>query len=320
MTKRYTPTDLRSDVRTAELLVARIRQRAGADDILTLFRLLDDIQEECTSLQAAGIDLRPEQGRLETIYSTLHDRGRAIVRALSARGGLPAQRAQLDPPSDHAWWYLDRWVAQRRAQQTRRWLRGSALGAVLLAVIVVAYVLFIRPDRATRLQYEYINQAQSAFEAGDYAAALEHYRQAIEVAPDDPETCLMAGVVSELLGRAADAETYYARAESLYDTRAQFLAIRSPKYALLGWYERAEEDAREAIALDEQLPLGYLALGNVYEGQGRVPEAIEALEQCAELASAQDQDQLYVIVKVRLSMLLQTPTMPTFEPDQDAPG
>jgi hypothetical protein len=294
----------------AERLVARLQRDARAEDLIALFRCLDDLTDARRALGAPGIDLRPELTRIETVHNILRDRGPVAVRTLARHLPLAKLRAEVDLPEDHWWWYLDRHVAEQRARDNRRFLRWSAAGAALLALLVAAYVLFLRPDEATRLKMERVFGAESSVEAGDYAAALASYQQALELAPDDPEINLMVGVMLEALERPQEAEAQYAEAEHLYGARAGLLSARSQKYVLLGWYDKAEAEARAAIALDDQLAMGYLALGSAYEGQGRNREAIGALEKAADLASAQEQNELYVIVKTRLAMLMQKATIP----------
>ena len=127
------------------------------------------------------------------------------------------------------------------------------------------------------------------------------------MAPDDPEINLMIGMMYEALERPEDAAEYYARAEALYESRVVFLTVKSQRYQLFDWYEQSELTALEAIELDEQYAWAYCNLGGAYEGQGRIPEAIDAMQVCADLAREQGQDELYVIAASRLALLLQMP-------------
>lgn len=181
------------------------------------------------------------------------------------------------------------------------------LVSVILAILVVAYVIFLRPDEATRLRFGYVSRADSLIEQGDYEAALAQYREALDIAPDDPEINLMIGMMSEALGRSEDAAEYYARAEALFESRTTFLAAKSQRYSVMRQYEEAEQAALEAIELDDQYAWTYCNLGGAYEGQGRIGEAISALQTCSDLAREQGQDELYVIAASRMAMLMQMP-------------
>jgi tetratricopeptide (TPR) repeat protein len=303
----YTADDLRSDIRQAELFVANIRPGTPAEGLLGLLQRLDALAAGCAQLEQKGVDLRAERTRLETIHRTLEDKDRIVVRAMASRGGLALQRAKYAPPEDHFWWYLDQHVAQRRAEKLRRLAWGSLIGAIALAILVVLYVRFLRPDEATRQRYEYVFSGESAIQQGNYEAALEAYTRALGIAPDDPEINLMIGIMQEALGRPEEAESPYQRAQALYGSRAVFLAMRAQQYTVLGWYEQAEADALEATELDEQFPMAYCSLGSAFEGQEKVPEAIDAFQTCADLARERDQDELYVIATTRLAYLMQRP-------------
>ena len=73
---------------------------------MQLLQDMDRIAELWPQLAAAGMDLRPEAGRWETIQAHTHRQARSIVRELRRSGGLPALRsrrnggtAQLKEPS-----------------------------------------------------------------------------------------------------------------------------------------------------------------------------------------------------------------------------
>jgi tetratricopeptide (TPR) repeat protein len=288
-------------------MVGRLERKTPAEEVIALFHHLDDLVDASRALANTGVDLRRERTRIETVHSILRDKGPSIVRTLRK---LETARAEADPPADHWWWTLDRQVTEQRAQNKHRLFRQSAVGVVLLALLVAAYVLFLRPAEAVRLRLEHTSNAEAEIDVGDYAGAMVSYQQALQAAPDDPEVNLMVGVMLEALDRQQEAEAQYAETERLYEKPENLLAARSQKYTRMGWYAKAEADAQGAIALDAQLAMGYLALGSAYEGQGRNYEAVQALETAGDLASAQEQNELYVIVKTRLSMLLQKPAIP----------
>jgi tetratricopeptide (TPR) repeat protein len=306
----YTPTHLRADIRAAELAAAKIRRGVRAEDVLALLRLLDRFAAAVPRFGGMGVDLRAERARIETVENILLDKAQFAVRSLSALAPMEELRTEADADQDRWWWYLDRHVAEANAQRAKRTLWTAGIVFAVLAVLVTVYMLFLRPDEATRLRYGYVSRAESQIEQGEYEVALGFYQEAIEVAPDDPDVTLMIGMMHEALGNADEAKTYYTRAEELYESRVAFLASKSQRYFLLDWYEQSESAALEAISLDEQYAWAYCNLGSAYEGQGRVPEAIGAVQVCADLAREQGQDELYVIAASRLAMLLQMPSDP----------
>ncbi len=317
MTKNrpYSAQDLREDIRAAEISVAAVRRGVQPDEVLELLRLLDRIAARMPALRELGIDLRAEDTVIETIHNSLRDRARVAVAALSRQDDLGSLRVKAAATEERWWWYLDRYVAESRARSVRRtfWTFGGA--GVLLAVLVAVYMLFLRPDEATRLRIGYVSDAEGQIDRGDYQQALRLYEQALAVAPDDPELNLMVGMMHEVLEHPAKAVDYYARAEALYDDRALYLSTKSQRYFVIGWLDRSEETALQAIEVNEQYALAYCSLGNAYEGQGRVAQAIGAVQRCADLAREQELNELYVIAVSRLAMLIQMPDrLPTPPP------
>jgi len=306
----HSPQDLREDVRAAEIGVATLNGSTSPDAVLELLGLLDRIAGQVDQLKGRGVDLRAELGRIEALHNTLVEKGRFVIASLAARGGIAIQRTQAEVGEERWWWFLDRILSEQRAQRLRRRLVTLGGIAAVLAVLITLYMLFWRPDEATRLQFQYAGQAEGLIGEGDFEAALEQYKLALGVAPDDAEINLMVGLLYEVLERPEQAEPFLSRAQELYGSPAAYLAVKSQRYLMIGWVEESEAVALQGIAEDDQYALGFCSLGSAYEVQERVPEAIVALRQCADLAREQGQDELYVMAASRLAMLMQMPVAP----------
>jgi tetratricopeptide (TPR) repeat protein len=300
----YTVGDLELDIRTAEVAVAEIGGQSKVERVLSLFACLDRIAREASRLSVAGADLRAEMSRVETVHRALLDKRRIIVRVSRAQGGLRHLRARREPGEDNWWWWLDRGLAEQRRRALERWVWRIVGIAVVLVATVWAYVRFLQPPQAVRQKARYVLNAEAELQGRDYESAASDYRLALELAPNDPELLLMAGLMEEALGRPLEAADRYTAAEALYGSRSLFLAMRSHKYSLLGWYDLALSDAQLAIDADQPVPLAFCALASAYEGQGMTTEAIDAFRQCAELAMENDQDELYVIAAGHMARLL----------------
>jgi tetratricopeptide (TPR) repeat protein len=289
----------------AEIAVADLDRSARIEDVRDLLCRLDRISAEYEELAGTGIDLRPEQTRIDTVQRTVAAKGKMIHRVVARSGGWHRLRSQSEPPEDRWWWWLDHRVRAQRRKATRRAARLVLAAVCLLALAVAGYLRFLRPDPSVRLVYSYTLRAMSALEQAQYETALEWYQRALEISPQDPELNLMVGVVNEALGRVEQAGVYYDTAEALYGTGASFLTMRSQQYASLGWYEPGKADAEAAIALDPSMALPHCTLGTAYAGEGNVALAVGAFRQCADLARAAKQDALYVLATAQLAALLQ---------------
>lgn len=302
----------RKDIRAAEVAVAALRPGIPPDQALTLLQLLDRIADATGRFEARGADLRVERTQIEMIHRTLRAKHQPVLKALRHLSTLPDLRAGHGVEDETRWWwYLDRHAAAEGARQFKQTLRLVGGVAALLGVLALVYILFLRPDEATRLRTGYTMDAEREIERGNYAHALALYRQALAIAPQDPEIHLMIGLMHEALEQPAPAAESYARAEALYETPAFFWAAKSQEYNTLGWYEQGLEAAQQAIDLDQQMAFAYCNRGGAYEGLGRILEAIAAFQQCADLARAQEQNELYVIAASRMATLMQMPLGPT---------
>ncbi|MBN1639661.1 MAG: tetratricopeptide repeat protein [Anaerolineae bacterium] len=307
MGEATTPHALRREIRAAEIEVAALDKNVGAQNVIALYRRLDRIEVGTGQLTAAGLDLRAEQARIETIHNTLGAKAPDVYRVIVRAGGWQWLRDQSEAAPDSWWWFLDHQVRQARAHRRRHALWGSLALVAVLIVAVLLYVRFLRPDRATRARLAYLNRAESLVEQGDYAGALSLYGEALALAPDDPEIYLMLGVLHEALEQEEHAAAYYAASELRYGERSVFLGAKSQRYLVLGWYEASETAALEAIELDRANAIAYCHLSSAYEAQGQISDAIEAVRRCAELAQEQGQDALYVTATTRLGLLLRAP-------------
>jgi tetratricopeptide (TPR) repeat protein len=305
--EQQTVRELRPILREAELAVAHVDRGSSVEELLALYGLLDRIAVTLPQLEQAGAAVEAEQVRLETICAILSDKRRSVARTFRQGGGLPTYRQQNLPPEDHWWWYLDQQVAREQAQHRRRLLRGTLIASAIVALLAILYVVFLRPDEATRLRYNYQFEADAQAQQGNYAQALDLYLRALELAPEDAELSLDVGVMYEALQRPDDAAQQYAEAETRYETHAAFQTARAQQYIRLGWYERAADEALAATLEDDRYALAQCTLGSAYEGLGRKQDAMAALWVCADLASEQGQDELYVHAKMLLGTLMQQP-------------
>jgi tetratricopeptide (TPR) repeat protein len=242
---------------------------------------------------------------------------------MRAVGGLAAARAKHHPEANSAhragtngagqaaddvawWWRLDEHVQQDRVRSLRR--TGLTLG-IAAAVIVGALLLFQRlfpvdPQVQAALSAQTAGE-QKIMSTGDFAAALEDFRQAAEHTPDDPDVWIRIGAVLEKLGDQPEAEENFERGRQLAESEAAFRLARASIYLTFLMNDQALADLQAVLMEDPENPVAYYYLGTVYESQGQIELAVDALEKASNYASEANESELVALARYRMGMLMQ---------------
>ena len=293
---------LRDKIRELEVSLANLRGRGKR--VVALLKLRDEIDEAMARL-GQGFDLRPERTRVETIDNILYRKAGAVLLELSASGGLRTAREQAKPPEQRWWWFLDEYVAEKR--------RRSAIRAITVVLGIAAVLLIgnFAMDRFFGLSPEekearvFTLQAEQAIQRGDFDQAIAEYEKALEILPDAADVHLQLGVLYEQEGEETKSEAALRRAEELVGDRARFLTALARMYSDVGLADKALAEVNEAIALNPESAEAFLIRATIHENADEYQLAIDDLDRSADLAQASGQDELYVLARMRLGMLLQ---------------
>lgn len=303
---QVTPADeLRELLSTSEKLVATVRG-SGAG-VLVLLENMDRLSELWPELEAAGVDLRPEAGRWETLEAAVRRIGRQLVKELRPHRGLPALREQYHPDGNAGWWwYLAEMTA---AEDKRRGLRASVIAVGVLVLGVAAYFLFqllfpVDPNLKAALDRQSAGELKIQ-QQGDYAGALADFQAAAEFQPQDPDAWLRLAATQQKLGDKAGMDESLKRARGLLATDAELDLQRGQIYFMLNMLDEAEAAIDAGLAADPENAFGYYTLSAIFESRGQAREAFDALQRAAELAEAQNQTQLTALARYRLAILMQ---------------
>ncbi|HIQ04496.1 MAG TPA: tetratricopeptide repeat protein [Anaerolineae bacterium] len=278
--------------------------KGSGQGALDLLHWVDRIHELIPELEATGVDLRPERGRLLTIEAQLRKRAALIVGEARAVGGLAMARQKVSPEPERWWWYLDEYVTQQRRRRLRRIGITLVIVAGVLALIYVLFRILFPPNPvAVAVQTHQMN-AEELLSKGDVHGALQEMEAALEVAPDDPSLHIWVGVLSEMEGDEETAQQQFTVARSLSENQAGFLVQRSYVYGATNQADEALEDARKAVELAPEMAEAYFALGSAAEQVGQLQEALSAFNRCSELA-ADSNPALTALARVRIATLLQ---------------
>lgn len=125
--------------------------------------------------------------------------------------------------------------------------------------------------------------------------------------PTDPGLLILKGVLHEALKQEEQAAQSFEQAKLQIDPLAHFYLGRAQLYIRTNQSVKAEEDARAALALDDQLALAWLLLGQALESQGKRFESISAYEQAGELALASGDSQIVVLARLALGRITTSP-------------
>ena len=304
--EQMTPADeLRERLAACEKGIANLR--GSGTRARGVLEDMDRISELWPALEAAGLDLRPEAGRWETIQASVKRVARRLLKELRASGGLAAVRAEQHPDGQCAWWWrLDEAVAQ---DSKRRALRTSLTVATIIVAVLAAYFLFrllfpVDPNLKAAMDLQSAGEMKIQT-SGDFAGALADFRSATSFLPNDAETWLRLGVVQEALGDQKGRAESYKRARALTASDSDFQFTRASVYFTLGLMDKAQRDAEASVAAAPENPYGHYLLSSIYETLGQGPAALASVKRAAELAEAQEQTQLSAMARYRMAMMMQ---------------
>lgn len=298
----HTPADLiRESLDRAEQRVTNLR---GADSqALELLHLLDRTAQELAELEAAGVDVRSERVRFETIQRQLCRQQRRFVAEVGV--ALREERVSVQPDQTRWWWFLDEAVARQRRRQLRRRLVRGLVATVLLLVAYLAYDRFLAPPPHVRQAFRHSASGESLVEEGDLRAALAEFEAAAALTPDDPDPWLWQGVIHFELNQLDDAQVAFDTARALYETDSNFLLARGVAYLRVGDPAAANADAEQSIVENPHSGWGYYLRASVAVQQGNYENAIADLEQAGTLARAAGDVQLDAQARTQRAYVIQ---------------
>lgn len=317
----HTPADdVRKALSDAERQVANLR-KAGPQ-VVELLSLFDEIAERLQDLEAAGMDVRVERSRFETVRLQLdRNKGRFLAKTGKAFGEA---REATQPDRERGWWFIDEEWAQERQQKLRRVLTISGIVVGVLVVLGVLYQLFFAPSPEELAAMRSANRGEYlAREERDFAAALVEFEAASALFPDNPSHWVWIGVLRLELGDEEGSEEALATARSLYLTNADFLLKRAQVHSDVGDLDAALADADQAILEDPDFAWAYYVRHIIHVDRGDPRAALDDLDRADELARESGDVQLQAVAHVQKGMVLQMlsssprPTStPTPEPTQ----
>jgi arylsulfatase A-like enzyme/Tfp pilus assembly protein PilF len=126
--------------------------------------------------------------------------------------------------------------------------------------------------------------ARALRQSGDVPRAIELYRQAVALAPNDADAWYNLAAALQESGNAREGATALAEAAKRDPNRPEIHNIRGTALAEAGNLGDAEKEFRATIAADPRNARAYNNLGNVLSAMNRPSEAADAYQKSIELA------------------------------------
>ena len=299
----HTPAEeLRSALDEIEHLLASIG--TPESDARALLHTLDKAQEMAESLQAEGVEVRPELVRMQSLHGLVRRKGAALLRDLKPAGGLALLRSQVKPEESHWWWFLDREIAAKRRKLLMKAILIPAIAVLVLAIGIRLFEYAFPPDKNAVKVTQLEDDAAAAIQKGDLRTALRKYEDAAEVAPDDGTIQVWIGALAMELGDAQKSKEAFARAQKLLKP-SEFHLSKGYVYFYLGKPEAADQELQRAIELDPNNGMAYYLRGNVLAAQRRFGEAKQMYILAAQAADRAGDHRLEAMARIQMANVVQ---------------
>jgi cytochrome c-type biogenesis protein CcmH/NrfG len=284
---------------------------------LHLLENMDRLAELWPQVEAMGVDLRPEEGRYDTLQALVQKQKSRIVHGMAAQGGLAYVRRQRFGGQEAPWWW--RLDELRRDEMKRNFRRGALTTAavvVLAAVAIFAINKAFPTDPKVAAASSKMMSGQQQLQGGaDATQVVAKFQDAANLTPNDPEPWLWLGVAQEKLGRTAEANAAFDHARALIGSESEFHIARAPVYQGFNMLDAATAEINAALKIDPNNPRAHYYLAGIYEAQGKLQEAVNELDTTSKLAEASKQPELTAMARYRMGMMMQQMQIHQTQPD-----
>lgn len=322
--KKLSPAD---ELRTKLSELERVHLKISTMDAVQALALLHDldwVKETLSQFEAAGVDLRSEEGRFQAVQGRIKNKIVPLLRAIGGAAALSQRRPAPPWPSEQWWWYIDEMVAAHQ----RRLLRRVGIGLLIVLLIGGGIILALNtvlapsPEAVARMEAE--NGAYKAVDQADYQGALSAVNAGLAKVPGDVGLLIFKGVLQQDLGQKEQAAQSFEQAQKILNNPREFFLARGQIYVRLNQAQAVEQDARSALALDDKFARSWLMLGQALEMEGKIAEALDAYDTASNLALESGENEIYVMARVATARLTQmAPAMlgtPTITEPTTTPG
>lgn len=313
----YTPANqLRQILNNIEIILGKI-QIITVDESRSLPFLLDEATQLLEALDVDGANVASEKTRYASVCAEYKRKGSQILKAIGGRDELERMRNKVIPSPKHWWWYIDAYLDEKAQIRRKKTIRTSLIFAGLMTILVVLYLLFLAPDKATRERFIIENNAEQALAQGFYDDALEILEPAVSLYPGNPDLLMLYGVAAQLTNNTEIAEITFTQVRQILENDEDFYYTRAQIFLNAGLAEYAAEDAERILEINPESAIGYYQKGTAANALGDIRTAYLALENAAKYANKEGKIELEGMARIQLAYLSTTFTdsQPTETPD-----
>lgn len=269
------------------------------EEINDFLLLRDQIHQLTKKLKEIGTDLSVEKSRLDSFDQIFKNRRKLILRKLTSTFDFKSYRQQNQIPAERWWWYIDQSLKKQRQKRLQRWTKKLVVITVVLLSVWAIFTWVIPKPPAYLLHQEKADQLTSQ---GNLDEAIEEYKKAMELNPQDGTSYLMLGILYQAKEEEEKAKNYFAQAEKTLSDPLQFYLQRGMAYLQQNKLDKAYQDAGAALKLTPDNINAHFLMGNVCEAQDHIAEALQHLEVVANTPDADPK--LTVMARFKLGMLM----------------
>ncbi len=280
---------------------------------LRILESMDELHHQFGDQLKLDEEGNPQNSQLGYLYQQIRKQASALINALGGSQFFQAKRLGQEIPKSTWWWYLDEYLEQKRRKSFLRMVKGFAIFAVVLVILIFAYQRWFAPPPEVRARLRFENQASMAIEDGRYTDALAAVEEALQIDPAQFSLWVQRGVLLNRLGEDAEAEQSFEKALALGIDQERYYIERIYNAAQMKMIEQTQQDIDQLLTINPQSAEGYLFQGQLLESQGDTYGAIQAYESASRFAEEQEKIELMTTIRMRLGMLIQSASLPTLE-------
>ncbi|MCK4418963.1 tetratricopeptide repeat protein [Candidatus Aerophobetes bacterium] len=268
-------------------------------DIVKMLTLRDGMEELLIKLEKKGTNLAAEKSRLESFDVIIKDKAKMVYRNLATFLNPLPYREERKIPLSHWWWYLDELVKERKTRLRKKWLIRGGIAAL---VILAAYIVMVKVIPGPKPSVIYQGEAERLYKEGKLDEAIEIYKKAFSLDPEDSSILLMLGMIYEDKGMLQMKNHYFEEAGLLFPKRIDFYNSRGMIYLQQGKLDKAALDAEKALEIDTNNAFSHFLQGNIYEAEDKIAEAISEYQIVSDLDQS---PQLTAMARFKMGMMMQ---------------